>query len=308
VGFRIPQRGSYILFIGKLSELTKLLPATVFVGGLFMKKQPKFGAGFTLVELLVVIAIIAILAALLLPALSKAKLKAQGLACTSNLRQLTMGCLMYTHDNNGELVSSWPLGSGGNLVNPYSWCPGWGSLATQDLTYGPAPEFSCTNTYALQQGKIWPYVNSATVYRCPTDRRTVGGIPLVRSFSMNSWMNGRSSGDPTGASTSETPTNDVTLTYVLFRKESQLLKPSELWCLIDEDESTINDSMFMVSMGTFNGIWDRPTVRHGNSYALTYYDGHVESVRLTAPIAGWFGTSVPDPDWLKLQAASTIHK
>jgi type II secretory pathway pseudopilin PulG len=255
-----------------------------------------------------VVAIIGILAALLLPALSKAKLKAQGLACASNLQQLTRGCIMYSHDNNGELVSSWPLGSGTNAVNPQSWCPGWGSMAPQDLTYGPAPEYSATNVYAPQHGAIWQYNNSAAIYRCPTDRRSIAGIPLVRSFSMNSWMNGRSSGDPTGASTYETPTKDDQLTYVLFRKESQLLNPSALWCLIDEDENTINDSMFMVSMSNFNGIWDRPTVRHGNAYAFSYYDGHFELVHLTAPIDGWFGTSQPDPDWVKLKSVTTIRK
>jgi prepilin-type N-terminal cleavage/methylation domain-containing protein len=265
-------------------------------------------AAFTLIELLVVIGIIAILASLLLPALTKGKQKAQGLACSNNIRQLSLGCAMYAHDNNGNLVASWPLGSGSNPVNPYSWCPGWGSTAAQDLTYGPAPEFSCTNTYALKQGKIWQYVNSPGVYRCPTDQRNVNGAPVVRSFSMNSWMNGRSSGDPTGNSTSVTPDQDGTLTYTLFRKENQLLKPSDLWLLIDEDESTINDSMFMVSMQPLNGIWDRPTVRHGNAYEISYVDGHAASVRLTAPIDNWFGNSTADPDWVKLKEWSTIHK
>ena len=265
-------------------------------------------SAFTLIELLVVIAIIAILASLLLPALSKGKLKAQGLACSNNLRQLTMGCNMYAHDNNGKLVSSWPLGSGTEPVNPYSWCPGWGSTSPQDLTYGPAPDFSCTNIYALKQGKIWQYVTTATVFRCPTDTRAVGGNPVVRSFSMNSWMNGRSSGDPTGNSTFETPDQDAKLTYTLFRKENQLLKPSSLWCLIDEDESTINDSMFMVSMQDLNGIWDRPTTRHGNAYEITYTDGHVATIRLTVPIDGWFNSPTADPDWVKLKEWTTLHK
>ncbi len=265
-------------------------------------------SAFTLIELLVVIAIIAILASLLLPAISKGKQKAQGLACSNNIHQLTMGCIMYSHDNNGNLVSSWPLGSGTDPVNPYSWCPGWGSTSPQDLTYGPAPDFSCTNTYALKQGKIWPYVNSAPLHRCPTDKRTVDGVPVVRSFSMNSWMNGRSSNDPTGNSTSVTPDQDASLTYTLFRKENQLLKPSSLWLLIDEDESTNNDSMFMVSMQDLNGIWDRPTVRHGNAYEISYADGHVASIRLTAPIDQWFGTSEADPDWVKLKEWTTIHK
>ena len=71
--------------------------------------------------------------------------------------------------------------------------------------YGPDPQYNCTNVYALQQGAIWQYVKSAGVYRCPADDRSLGGMPVVRSYSMNSWMSGRSSGDPTGDSNFTTP-------------------------------------------------------------------------------------------------------
>src|ERR1700733_7019176 len=161
-----------------------------------MKNRCARGA-FTLLELLVVIAIIAILAALIFPALSRAKMKGQSIACMNNLRQLSLGCKMYADENRGSLASSWPLGDSTHPVNPYSWCPGWASTLPQNLTYGPAPQFSATNEYALEQGVIWPYVKSAAVYRCPADKRYVGGMPVVRSYSMNSWMNGRSYGDPT---------------------------------------------------------------------------------------------------------------
>jgi len=114
-------------------------------------------AGFTLIELLAVIAIIAILAALLLPALSAARQKAWRIGCLNNLRQLNLACKMYADDSGGQLVSSWPIGFGSNLVNPYSWCPGWVTYTKPGgFDYGPDPQFNCTNVYALQQGPSGP--------------------------------------------------------------------------------------------------------------------------------------------------------
>ena len=83
--------------------------------------------------------------------------------------------------------------------------------------YGPIPDFAPTNVYGLSQGKAWSYVNqSAAVYRCPTDQRTMGGLPVLRSYSMNAWMNGRSYGDPGGSSDFTTPQLDSTLANTLF--------------------------------------------------------------------------------------------
>ena len=263
---------------------------------------------FTLIELLVVIAIVSIMTSLLLPAVSKAKLSAQRTVCLSNLQQLNLGCKMYTDDNGGELVASWPLGPVPDTANPYCWCPGWASTAPQVAAYGIGPDYSCTNELALKLGKIWPYINSAGVYRCPADVRAVDGLPVVRSFAMNSWLNGKSQGDPTGYSTSATPNRDQTLTFTLFRREGQVLHPDQIWRMIEEDGSSINDGMFVLDMGKNNHVNDLPSTRHGAAYGLTFMDGHSENVTFRAPASNWnrSGPAGVDPDWVCLQTLTTF--
>src|SRR6266436_3554158 len=142
-------------------------------------------SAFTLIELLVVIAIIAILASMLLPALAKAKHKAQGVACMSNLRQLQLCWNLYLDDNNGRLVPS--------RIDTYArglWS-GPGAWAVGDAMYD-------TSTLNLQQGLLFPYNRSVGIYRCPGNKDTVVGYPAIlraRTYALDFLLNQMYNGD-----------------------------------------------------------------------------------------------------------------
>jgi hypothetical protein len=125
---------------------------------------------------------------------------------------------------------------------------------------------------------------------------------------MNSWVNGSSYGDPTGNSTFLTPEDDKSLTYTLFRREGQVLQPDQVWRLIEEDASTINDSMFLVNMGQSNSGGSLPSTRHGGAYPLTFIDGHGANVPFRNSAARWNlqTAGVPDVDWVYLKSITTF--
>jgi len=243
---------------------------------------------FTLIELLVVIAIIAILASLLLPALARAKVEGQRVKCMNNQRQCAVAWHMYNLDNNGNIVTSYPLTNG--IQNTKCWCPGycggsdtsdqWGTPEpTTDGTYGFAPNFDRSSLVALQSGALWPYYTGATLLECPADNRMVFHTNVWRSISMNGWFNGLLVGT-SGFGDSTAPQ------YTFFNKDSQLRRPSHLWLMIDEDAHSINDGMFLVNIGaggSTKGLVDGPARRHGNAYALNFADGHAEIYKLQDP-------------------------
>jgi prepilin-type N-terminal cleavage/methylation domain-containing protein/prepilin-type processing-associated H-X9-DG protein len=219
--------------------------------------------GFTLIELLVVIAIIAILAALLVPVLSRAKLKAQGVYCLNNLKQLQLAIIMYPSDNQERFPEN--PGAGTSLN---SWVAG--VMSWDNLTQ---PNLENTNTYFLMAGEIGPYVSRNTgIFKCPAD--TVPGAlgPRVRSVSMNGFV-----GDVNNIAnyiSGQTPG------WQRFLKIGDLavIGAVNTWVLLDECPDSINDSFFAVRMQpNATAKWtDVPASTHNGAGGFSFADGHSE--------------------------------
>jgi len=226
-------------------------------------------SGFTLIELLVVIAIIAILAAMLLPALSRSKAKAQGILCLSNAKQLTLAWSMYTDDHDDFFVNN--HGRDETRASRQSWANN-----VQDWTASA----DNTNLIYLTEAKLSPYLSrSAAVFKCPSDKSVAECGPRIRSMSMNAMVG------QTG-----TLTNRFNPTYRQFVKPSDLISPSMTFVFIDEHQDTINDGFFVNTLDEYK--WGNlPASYHNGASSLSYTDGHTEPRRWV--VGGPTGTIRP---------------
>ena len=270
---------------------------------------------FTLIELLVVIAIIAILAAMLLPALSRAKAKADGISCINNLKQLTLAAHLYAGDFQDSIP---PNASSYN--DPRSW-------VTTTTTMGVAGGTDSTNSQLIRICVLFPYNQSTAIYHCPGDKDAVAGIGAsrVRSYSLNGMM-----GDNLGTAGDVHPGIKERIKLALVRAPG----PGEASFFIDEQSSSgiaknqtsIDDGYFAVDSGgpgshtTYSSqIWRNVvSCRHGNFGQMSFADGHADKLKWTlgstkdlkgidaSPTPGAFNSPDRQRLWLTTYASGSV--
>jgi len=234
--------------------------------GLLQKRRQ----AFTLIELLVVIAIIAILAAMLLPALTKAKQKAQGVHCLNHTKQLMVAWFMYATDNGDRAVNNF---DGANMaINPLN------SWAANSMSWGNDPQN--TNVNLLVNAKLGYYTaKNIGIFKCAADTIPSKVGPRIRSYSMNAFVGDRGSGGQSGGP-------DINSQWQQFRKLSDFRNSANTYVFLDEHPDSINDGFFVFCTAadpSVDTVWsDLPSSTHNGACGFSFADGHSEIKKWSA--------------------------
>jgi prepilin-type N-terminal cleavage/methylation domain-containing protein/prepilin-type processing-associated H-X9-DG protein len=245
--------------------------------------------GFTLIELLVVIAIIAVLMAILMPALNRVKEQGKRIVCESSLKNLQLGWMMYADDNDGKIVN----GAGGFhyiSANGYTengaaagiierawvgkgWSDNYGSLTGNYNTLSDAEK-----RRAIEEGALWEYAKDYGVYKCPTGRRgeyvTYSAVDAMNGLIRSGTASGNGHVYSTGTR--------VGRTVVWIKRRTEIVSPAPAQRMVFIDEGAMTPDSFAVHYNQQGPWWDDPPVRHGDGTTVSWADGHVTHLKWKA--------------------------